>query len=368
MSTDAGLTLILVMNYFGLGGAERRMFNYANHLHSSGRTDVRLVLNRALHGQVLRSGLLRAGGLPLPLGLARALPRDFGLSARALAVLDRLLIRRALARLGRAGRVRAAYAIVGGVEYLGLFPGARKVAAFVDPALDAARTPAWLALPQDTVVDAASERLAAALAETPAGRGRDIRVSPCTFIDYERVRVLPKESLVAFSGRLSPEKQPELFLRAAALVLRRAPGIRFAVMGAGPQEDFLRRLAGELGLADALRIGFVPDPGETLARAAVFCSLQRDENYHSQALLEAMAAQCGVVATDVGLTRRMVDETTGVPVPPDPARVAEAVLALLADPAQREALGRAADARARTEHSVERFDAHVNEMTHFHGG
>ena len=70
-------------------------------------------------------------------------------------------------------------------------------------------------------------------------------------------------------------------------------------------------------------------------------------------ILEAMAAGLPVVATDVGGVRELVaDGETGLLVPAgDPARLAEALRSLLADPALRRRLGAAGHARAR-----ERFD------------
>lgn len=67
------------------------------------------------------------------------------------------------------------------------------------------------------------------------------------------------------------------------------------------------------------------------------------------ALLEAMAHGRAVVASRVGgIPEVMTDDTDGVLVPPgDPARLAEAVRALAADPERRARLGRAARERAR---------------------
>jgi hypothetical protein len=69
---------------------------------------------------------------------------------------------------------------------------------------------------------------------------------------------------------------------------------------------------------------------------------------HSRFLLEAMAAGLPAVATGVGGALALLREgETGVFVPPrDPRRLADAVLALLADPARRARMGAAARAAA----------------------
>ncbi len=92
-----------------------------------------------------------------------------------------------------------------------------------------------------------------------------------------------------------------------------------------------------------------------LGEARVFVSLQRTDNYPSQALLEAMACGAAAVATDVGLTWKLVDETVGARVKAEPAAVAEAVLALLDHPDRADAMGRRARERVIRDHSMEKY-------------
>jgi glycosyltransferase involved in cell wall biosynthesis len=80
--------------------------------------------------------------------------------------------------------------------------------------------------------------------------------------------------------------------------------------------------------------------------------------------LEAMACGVPVVATAVGgLVDTVVDGVTGVHVPPrGPEALAEALAALLADPARRAALGRAGSARARQRYGWDRIGASTMEV------
>jgi glycosyltransferase involved in cell wall biosynthesis len=77
----------------------------------------------------------------------------------------------------------------------------------------------------------------------------------------------------------------------------------------------------------------------------------------SNAILEAMAMQKPVVATDVGGTNEVVQAgRTGLLVPPaDAVALAAAIAGLLADPARRAAFG--ANGRARVQ---ERFDVEAS--------
>jgi glycosyltransferase involved in cell wall biosynthesis len=90
----------------------------------------------------------------------------------------------------------------------------------------------------------------------------------------------------------------------------------------------------------------------------VYVSLQDTENYPSQSLLEAMACGCAVVATDVGLTRHLLDESCALLVPRDPVALADALAYLLEKEPMRGSLGRNAQRIATSTHTIERFAAY----------
>lgn len=58
--------------------------------------------------------------------------------------------------------------------------------------------------------------------------------------------------VVAFAGRLVPEKGVDVLVRALARARRRVPGTRAVVAGHGPERAALERLAAEEGVADAV--------------------------------------------------------------------------------------------------------------------
>lgn len=148
-------------------------------------------------------------------------------------------------------------------------------------------------------------------------------------------------------ARLSPEKDVANLLRAAARVVAVAPSARFEIAGDGPCRGELAQLAAELNLAEHVIFhGEVRDIPALLTRARLFVLPSQTEGI-SLTLLEAMARGLPVVATQVGGTPEVVEPSaTGLLVPArDPDALAQAILALLADPERGRHMGSTARTR-----------------------
>jgi glycosyltransferase involved in cell wall biosynthesis len=65
-----------------------------------------------------------------------------------------------------------------------------------------------------------------------------------------RPRRQSAEKVVLFLGRITRQKGPEYFIRAAARVAERVKNVRFVVAGSGDQLPYVIRLADELGIRD----------------------------------------------------------------------------------------------------------------------
>jgi glycosyltransferase involved in cell wall biosynthesis len=144
--------------------------------------------------------------------------------------------------------------------------------------------------------------------------------------------------LVMTVGRLVPVKGFDVLARAAAML--QTAGARVVIVGEGPERA---RLAGAPRVE---LIGSRDDAAALLAAGDVVVSSSRSEGF-PQTLIHAMAAGLPVVATDVGGTAEIVvHDHTGLLVPADdPAALARAIDALLADRARSGALGEAGRAR-----------------------
>lgn len=151
--------------------------------------------------------------------------------------------------------------------------------------------------------------------------------------------------VILAAGRLARQKGFDVLIAAAARWGGRPNCPRTVIAGTGPLAGQLAEQAGRDG-ADVLLLGERDDVPALLAVADIFVLPSR---WEARALIlqEAMRAGRAIVATKSGGTPWLTGADAAVLVPPeDDAALAEAVLAVLADPALAATLGLAARARA----------------------
>ncbi|MFJ5935261.1 glycosyltransferase family 4 protein [Streptomyces sp. NPDC093071] len=201
-------------------------------------------------------------------------------------------------------------------------------------------------------------RIASAL--TPAAAGRMVQLPPGvdekTFHpgsggDAVRARLgLSDRPVVVCVSRLVPRKGQDTLIRALPGILRRVPDAVLLIVGGGPYERDLRRLAAETGVAGSVRFtGAVPwaelpahyGAGDVFAMP---CRTRRgglDVEGLGIVYLEASATGLPVVAGDSGgAPDAVLDGETGWVVRGDsPEETADRVTTLLLDPELRARMG-----------------------------
>lgn len=153
---------------------------------------------------------------------------------------------------------------------------------------------------------------------------------------------------IVTAGRMVEQKNPQLFLRAAALVHSAEPAARFVWLGDGPLRQSIVERGRAVGLGQALELpGERNDVEEWFGRATLFWLTSSWEGLPN-VVLEAMACGLPVIATDVGGTRELLASgREGFLVQAGAADdLAHYTLALLRDPRLREEMGRQARRRA----------------------
>ena len=138
-------------------------------------------------------------------------------------------------------------------------------------------------------------------------------VSPCSFIDYTNTTCVysKKEHAISFVGRVIVYKGAD-WLRDSLLEIVKKTNLNVYILGNGKLKTDLQELVEKNHLANRVILTYSKSPIDYMKRTKIFLSLQKDENYPSQSLLEAMATQNAIIATDVGLTRKIVKENFGI--------------------------------------------------------
>jgi glycosyltransferase involved in cell wall biosynthesis len=149
-------------------------------------------------------------------------------------------------------------------------------------------------------------------------------------------------SVLAFAGRLGPQKALDVALEALVAV----PDVTLAIAGDGPDRDALERRARELGLDGRVRfLGNVSRDGVLrLFRAADASLLSSSWENFPHTVVEALAVGSPVIATAVGGVPEVVrDGENGLLVPPgDAEALAAAIGRFFGDGALRDRLAEAA--------------------------
>ncbi len=159
--------------------------------------------------------------------------------------------------------------------------------------------------------------------------------------------------VVGAVGALTPEKGRLHLLEAFALLDPARRDARLVLLGDGPLREALEARAHGLAIADHVHfLGFRDDVATWLSALDVFVAPSESEGL-SLSLMQAMAAGLPVVASAVGGMPEVVGpDGAGRLVPPaDVAELSAALAELSEEAALREALGRAARARAEAEFS-----------------
>jgi glycosyltransferase involved in cell wall biosynthesis len=164
-----------------------------------------------------------------------------------------------------------------------------------------------------------------------------------------------RELVVGYVGRLSPEKNPALFVRVAARLRAHGAPARFVVIGDGPMRGELEALTDALAVRDTITFAGECRDMPARYRALDLLLLTSWHEGTPLALLEAMASGVPVVATDVGgVSELIVAGSTGCLAPPgDEVRLTELASALLRDRAALDRYGRAAREHVRTRFSID---------------
>ena len=165
-----------------------------------------------------------------------------------------------------------------------------------------------------------------------------------------------RETLVIGTiARLDPVKDLGTLIRSLCELDGGVPAV-LVIIGDGTERSALEATAREAGVEARVRfLGQRNDARDWLAGCDVYANSSISEGV-SLTILEAMAAALPVVVTSVGGTPEVVDQSSGVLVPPRaPRALAEAFSQFHRDPALRTRMGKAALQRVQQSFTLDRM-------------
>lgn len=143
---------------------------------------------------------------------------------------------------------------------------------------------------------------------------------------------LPPDSLIAINvGRIDPPKAHDVLLDAFANVLPRVAHLHLVLAGDGELKSEMQHRGRSLGLQDNVHfLGVRDDVPRLLKGSDCFVLSSRREGMPG-AVLEALAAQLPIVATDLPAVRELAEHTSLITMAPveDPLALSRAMLTLL---------------------------------------
>ncbi len=186
----------------------------------------------------------------------------------------------------------------------------------------------------------APEEISQAMSESPVRR--------------ETLGLSADDVVLGCISRFDPIKRLDVLLAAFQRLVGRIPRAALLLVGAGTEEERIRRLTFDMGLHDrVIFTGFLENPARVYPVLDLYVSASQKEGL-PLSLVEAMCSGLAVVATDVPGHRDVVTHgKTGLLVSPnDSAALADAIAELITDPVRRRAMGEAGRRRALEEFGI----------------
>lgn len=161
------------------------------------------------------------------------------------------------------------------------------------------------------------------------------------------IRTAPRIGII---GRIEPEKGTEDFIKAAAIVLKKHPSVRYLIAGEGNSSfiNYLKNSVLSLSISDKIEfVGYQKEVRPFIAGLSILVNASKFIGKTGgeglpRVVIEAMSLGKPVVATDVGgNSEAVVNGQTGIIVPPDDSSaLAQAIMTLLSNVERMKMMGR----------------------------
>jgi len=186
-------------------------------------------------------------------------------------------------------------------------------------------------------------------------------ISPCSFTDYNLFVPFvndAKDIDIVFVSRLTEGKGIEFMMDALEEIVNRK--LNVIICGDGPYREYI--LQHNANIIHNIKVEYVKSSLYYLQKSKIFLSLQEGNNYPSQSLIEAMACECAVIASNVGETELLVkNEVTGFLVSLNSREISKKIIYLLNNENKLNEIGKNAKEFVKSNHTLEIFAKYFRE-------
>lgn len=175
------------------------------------------------------------------------------------------------------------------------------------------------------------------------------------------INILANEKFILSIGRLSRQKGYDVLIDAFKQVVEKHPDVKLIIAGDGPDKQVLSAQICQNGLSEHIFLpGIVMRARDLLGACHLYVNSSRWEGL-PMTLLEAMAYNCPIIATNVGGNGEVIrDRDTGLLVPPEqPEALSASIRELLEDQSLRTAVGANAFSLFRRLYTI---DSHCSQL------
>lgn len=175
------------------------------------------------------------------------------------------------------------------------------------------------------------------------------------FANKYKLNIDDKDIVVGILARLDPVKGINIFVNAAAEVLKSTPQVKFIVGGDGKERKSLEAMAASLGISDnVLFPGWIDDPLEFMSIIDINTLTSLSESF-PYVILEGTLLKKATVSSDVGGISDLIENgVTGfLFTPGDHMKLAEHLTLLVNDSTTRKEIGKRIHQKASSHFSLE---------------
>ncbi len=172
---------------------------------------------------------------------------------------------------------------------------------------------------------------------------KSFQAYPITEKELLKEKLGLSKNTIIYTGRLAPEKNIDVAIKATALVKKKIPDINLVLTGYGSAENSLKKLARKLKVEENIKFfGFVESgkPFTDLYNACDIFVVTSTAEMQCMSMMQAMACGLPVIAVEAWALPEYVNSQNGYLIKPgDVTALAKKIICLLKNPQKRVKLG-----------------------------